>query len=138
MEDVSPAEPSNIVHKSNVLFNKFDESNLLNGLKTFQKKKALAIISEMKKQPDQLTFDSNGIVYIEGKSIPDSNIKDFLIALSSGKTKPVGFKDFVIKLQALGLTRYIPKKCLPIKEFDPTIIIEKKPFSMEKWYYLGQ
>ena len=96
IEDVSPVEASNILHKSNILFNKFDENHLLEGLKTFQKKKALAIISEMKKQPDQLTFDSNGIVYIEGKSIPDSNFKDYLIALTSGKNKPNGFKDFVV------------------------------------------
>lgn len=135
---MSPAEASNIVHKSNVLFNKFDENHLLNGLKNFQKKKALAILSEMKKQPDQLSFDTNGIVYIEGNSIPDSNFKDYLIALTSGKKKPVGFKDFVIKLQQMGLSRYIPKKCLPIKEFDPKIIIEKNPFSLEKWYFIGQ
>lgn len=138
VEDVSPVESNNLVHKSNVLFNQFEENHLLEGLKNFQKKKALAIINEIKKQPDQLTFDNNGTVYIEGNSIPDSNFKDFLIALSSGKSKPVGFKDFVIKLQQMGLSRYIPKKSLPIKEFDPKEIIDKNPFSMEKWYFIGQ
>jgi nitrogen fixation protein len=50
----------------------------------------------------------------------------------------VGFKDFVLKLQEMGLSRYIPKKSLPKKDFDPNVIVEKNPFSMEKWYYIGQ
>ena len=138
VEDVSPTEISEIVYKANILFNKFDESDLLKGLKTFQKKKALSILNELKKQPDQLTFDTNGTVVIEGRSIPDSNIKTYLSALFSGKSSSPGFKDFVAKLQQMGLSSYIPKKSLPETEFDPEKIVEKDPFSLEKWYFIGQ
>jgi len=138
VEDVSPGEAANVIYKNSQEFNSFDESHLLSGLKNFQKKKALAIISELKKQPDQITFDTNGTVIIEGKSIPESNISDYLKALFSGKSSPVGFKDFVLKMQEIGLSRYIPKKSLPKKDFDPNVIVEKNPFSMEKWYYIGQ
>jgi len=91
----------------------------------------------MKKQPDQLSFNEMGTIVIEGRSIPDSNIKSCLEALFSGKEKPTGFTDFVLKLKQMGLTRYIPKKSLPAESFDPTKVVEKNPFSMEKWYFLG-
>jgi hypothetical protein len=138
VEDVNPAEATNVVHKSNQEFNDFDEKHILSGLKNFQKKKALAIINEFKKQPDQITFDTNGTVIIEGKSIPESNISDYFKALFSGKSSPVGFKDFLIKMQQMGLSRYIPKKSIPARDFDPNEIVEKNPFSLEKWYYIGQ
>ena len=75
---------------------------------------------------------------IEGRSIPDSNIKTYLSALFSGKSSSPGFKDFVAKLQQMGLSAYIPKKSLPETEFDPEKIVEKDPFSLEKWYFIGQ
>jgi len=91
----------------------------------------------MKRQPDQLTFNDSGTVIIEGRSVPESNIKACLEALFSGKASPAGFKDFVVKLQQMGLSRYIPKKSLPSIEFDPSKIVEENPFSLEKWFYIG-
>lgn len=134
-----PAQNAEVIYQGNKFFNKFDEQDVLNSLKSFQKKKAQAILSEIKKQPDQLMFDTNGTVFIEGKSIPDSNIKDFLFSLFNGKSSTLnGFKDFVVKLQQLGLSRFIPKKSLPLEDFRPENIVEKNPFSMEKWYFIGQ
>ena len=138
VEEVLPAQNAEVIYQGNKFFNKFDERDVLNNLKGFQKKKAQAIISEIKKQPNQLTFDTNGTVFIEGKSIPESNIKDFLFSLFNGKSTLNGFKDFVVKLQQLGLSRYIPKKSLPVEDFQPQNIVEKNPFSMEKWYFIGQ
>lgn len=139
VEEVLPAQNAEVIYQGNKFFNKFDEQDVLNSLKSFQKKKAQAILSEIKKQPDQLMFDTNGTVFIEGKSIPDSNIKDFLFSLFNGKSSTLnGFKDFVVKLQQLGLSRFIPKKSLPLEDFRPENIVEKNPFSMEKWYFIGQ
>lgn len=138
VEDVTPANPSEVIYKSNVLFNKFDEQNLYKDLKNFNKKRASKIVLEMKKQPDQLSFNENGTVIVDGLNIPESNIKSCLEALFSGKGSPAGFKEFVVKLQEMGLTRYIPKKFLPKKDFDPQEIVEQNPFSLEKWYYIGQ
>ena len=138
VEEVLPAQNAEVIYQGNKFFNKFDERDVLNNLKGFQKKKAQAILSEIKKQPDQLTFDTNGTAFIKGKSIPESNIKEFLFSLFNGKSTLNGFKDFVVKLQQLGLSRYIPKKSLPVEDFQPQNIVEKNPFSMEKWYFIGQ
>ena len=117
VEDVNPAEPSEVLYQKNVLFNKFDESDLISGLKNFQKKKAEAILNVLKSQPDQLSFDTNGVVFIEGRSIPDSNIKEYLNALfTGGKKSNSGFQDFVIKLQQMGLSQYISKKSLHVRD----------------------
>ena len=138
VEDISPGKEAEIIYTSN-RFNDFDENVLLKDFKPFQKKKAIAILSEIKKQPDQLTFDKNGTIFIEGNNIPNSNISVYLKALFSGKTKDIdGFQDFINKLQKIGLSRFIPKKCLPKYKFDPSKSVEKNPFSMEKWYFIGE
>ena len=139
IEDVSPAQEAEVVYKANDGFNNFDEAHLLKDFKKFQRKKAEAILSEMKKQPDQLTFDSTGVVIIEGKSVPESNIKDFLTCLFTGKpSNPIGFDDFIDKLQRIGLSRFIPRKRLPHKTFQIKNDDRGGPFSLEKWYFIGQ
>lgn len=122
--------------EKNLTFDKFDESALLSKLKENQKRKARDILKHIKEQPDQLTFDDSGTVYIEGNALPQSNIYQLLQDMFCAKSKGPGYSAFVLKLQQMGLSRYIPKKSLP--EQDQSEASKPlPPYNLAEWYYLG-
>lgn len=133
--NTTPGIEGTLVEEKNLGFNSFDEEALLSTLNKNQKKKALDILRHIKEQGDQLTFDGTGIVFIEGKSLPGSNIYQLLHSLFSAKPKSTGFAAFVAKLQQMGLSRFLPKKCLPVLKVENTNT--SPPYNLEDWYYLG-
>lgn len=92
-------------------------------------------MNHIKEQPDQLTFDDSGTVFIEGNALPQSNIYRLLQDLFCAKSKGAGYGAFVLKLQQMGLSRYIPKKSIP--EPEPSTQNAIPPYNLEEWYYLG-
>lgn len=109
----------------------------MKSLKQSTRKKAIALLNTIKEHGDQLTFDVTGNVFIDGDVLPNTNIYKLLINLFSGKNKEPGFIDFVRKLQAIGLSRFIPKKVIPKDNLYVDNPNQLHPFNVEKWYYLG-
>lgn len=106
-------------------------------LKKHQQKKAKAILAQIKEHGDQLTFDKAGVVFIEGNSIPESNIADILHCLFNSKKNAPGYLEFVLKLQQMGLSKFIPKKsALPKKDIVQNQM-DSSAYNTEGWYYLG-
>ena len=136
IEDTAPSSSAeNIIQEKNLTFDKFDEKILLSKLKNNQNKKALEILRHIKDQPDQLTFDDKGTVFIEQTSLPNSNIYKLLQALLTSKSNEPGFSSFVLKLQQMGLSRFIPKKSQP--PLDNSSSVPIPPYNLDQWYYLG-
>lgn len=136
LENTEPTSSDPIVDEKNLTFNKFDEGALLSKLKQNQRRKALDILKHMKEQPDQLSFDESGTVFIEGNALPQSNVYKLLQDLFCAKSKGPGFNAFVLKLQQMGLSRYIPKKSIPEPELG-TVNKPHSSYNLEQWYYLG-
>jgi len=69
---------------------------------------ATKLLTEIEKRSPQITFDSKGVIFVDGESIPQSNIYKFLPLLyrkKISKTLP-GFSDFLTKLNSLGLKQF--------------------------------
>jgi len=108
-EDIEPA-PNNYkteIRKSD-LNDTFDIKKALLKVPKEHRVKASKLIVEIEKRSPQLTFDSKGIVYIDGESIPHSNFFVFLPLLyrkRMPKTLP-GFSDFLEKLNSMELKSF--------------------------------
>lgn len=124
------------MEEKNKDFDNFDENFILSKLKKHQKKKAKAILEQIKEHGDQLTFDKSGVVFIEGNSIPGSNIAYLLYCVLNAKKNAPGYEEFILKLQQLGLSQFIPKKSSS-QESKIEIPIDSSPYNTEGWYYLG-
>jgi len=86
----------------------FDIKKALSRVPREHRANATKLLAEIEKRSPQITYDSKGIIFIDGDSIPGSNIFTFLPILykkSVRKTLP-GFSDFLAKLNSLGLQKY--------------------------------
>lgn len=126
-----------MIQEKNTNFNECTEASLLQSLKPFTRKKAIALLNTIKEQGDQLTFDDSGNVFIEGDVLPNANIFELLKDLLTGKSVKPEFLLFVKKLQSMGLSKYIPKRHIPKNTDVHENFNLLHPFNLDKWYYLG-
>ena len=93
----------------------FDEEELLRQIPENQRFKAKALISYFNQIPEQITWNSNGVLFIDQVSIPNSNIFQIFHHLfdptsSSGSKAAAGLDELVYKLKSLHLDQLISFK----------------------------
>ena len=131
---------SNITH--NDLADKFDANHLLKVIPKRYKLKAETLLKVFDERAAEFTFNTSGIVFIDGTSLPGTNIFHLLPALfkqSKVRAKIVGFHEVVQKLTDMGLAHLIIR---PPTEAQVKVKREKHSLaspssSKTNWWYLN-
>lgn len=80
----------------------FDCKVLLKTIPTLYRQKASLLLNTFERQPNDLTFDSNGTVYIENEPLPNSNIQKIFPALFKKRTRSIeGLPEVIAKLNQM-------------------------------------
>ena len=99
------------------------------------KKQATTLLEQFNSRGNELTWNSDGVIFIDQVSIPNSDI--FLLFPYLFKAKQPknlnGFQDFVQKLSEMGLDHLITARKKIVKTEDTP----KKTGESPNWYYLG-
>ena len=112
-----------------------DEEKLVKLVPPKHRRQAATLLRQFDARGNELTWNSDGIIFIDQTSIPNSNIYVLFPYLFKHKhPKPLpGFDDFINKIKAMGLEHLILQKSLKTTE--------KVSFSNQKsepnWWYLG-
>lgn len=89
-----------------------DEKRLLNFVPQKYRKNANELLKQFNLRGNELTYDSLGVIFIDGVSIPNSDIFvlfPYLFKAKRPKTL-VGFDDFLKKIDDMGLIDLVFKK----------------------------
>lgn len=91
--------------KKTDLNDKFDAKKLISKVPKQWREKAKHLLEEIDNRSAELTFDCQGNIFIDGESIPHSNILRYFPLLYKKRTPKdlPGFEDFVQKLKTMGL-----------------------------------
>jgi hypothetical protein len=88
----------------------FDEEELLRHVPESQRLKAKVLINYFNKNPEQITWNSSGVIFIDQVSIPNSNIFQIFHCLFDPKCSSgskAGLDELVYKLKSLHLDHLI-------------------------------
>jgi hypothetical protein len=112
----------------------FDEKRLLNGVPLKSKNDAKILINNFDQRGNELTWNSNGVVFIDQVAIPKSNIYEIfpLLYRSRKNFKAIpGLLETVNKIELMGLSSYIKIKSIqPKPEPQPSV-------KSTNWWYIG-
>ena len=117
----------------------FDEVNLLKKVPKPFKKNASLLLKEFDQRPNELTWDSNGHIYIEEKVIPNANIFVLFPRLFNKRaTKQTpGMADFLDKLSSMGLNHLVRSDLHRTTAKTPKKETTSKT-SSQNWWYIGE
>ena len=118
----------------------FDVKRLLKIVPGTFKHNAEVLLKEFSKSPHSLTWNSDGVIFIDDVSIPNSNIFVFFPYLFKTRYPKslIGFDDFLEKIHEMGLSSLIKekrKKTSSATTFPLTNHLESS--SSQNWWYLG-
>ena len=101
------------------------------------KEKARELLKKIEDNPEQLTFSTDGIVYVNKTSIPNSDIFYlFPYLFKSRRPKNLeGFEDFLNQIEEMGLSHLI-KSSVPTHTRNKILDITSAS-SGPNWWYLG-
>ena len=118
----------------------FDEKRLLKFVPKDFKSKARLIIKKFNENPEEITFSSDGTIFIAQTSIAESNIYTYFPFLfKSRRPKTLhGFDDFLRKINEMGLSHLIkgPVYKSHVKTNKPSLT-STSPNVKSNWWYLG-
>jgi hypothetical protein len=103
------------------------------------KKNAKILLNEFDQRGSELTWNSDGVIFINQVSVPGSNIFEiFPFVFKSFKPKSVpGLLEFVTKIEEMGLQNLIVlKSSLRNNEVKKDEITSEKK-SADKWWFLN-
>ena len=140
---------SNLVKNKNLLANFTihtffsDEARLLKMVPSKNRRQGQILLDQFNKRGNELTWNSDGIIFIDEVSIPNSDIYVFfpnLFKKSHPKSLP-GFQDFLQKIIDMGLDHLISKgtKSSLKEKATKTVANESETKSSDdlNWWYLG-
>lgn len=136
--NTSPPVNFNVSLHENDLNDAFDETRLLQTIPKRAKKNASLLLKTFDQQPNEITWDSVGNLYINEQVIPEANIFNlfpYLFRKKFPKHLP-GMADFLNKLNLMGLSHLFDCK-IPKIESSP-LPSESKTQSSSNWWYLGE
>ena len=139
---IQPA-PFNSDLKHNDLADKFDENHLLHLIPKRYKAQAKTLLKACDERAAEFTFNTNGIIFIDGTSLPGTNIFVLFPALfKNTKTRRnlVGFNEVIQKLKDMGLAHLImrPNDQPKIKKEKETHMAPSSSSSSKpNWWYLN-
>jgi hypothetical protein len=113
IEDHEPISGEALYSKSDEN-SKFDENILLQKISSKNVSKARALLKAFDEDPNTITWDSNGVVFINGVSLANSNMFILLPELykQSPNKKLPGFLELATEIATLGLGHLIAKGIL--------------------------
>jgi len=110
-EDTAPPPHFNNRLCENDLNDSFDENQLLRFVPKRFKEKGKVLLQLFDERPDELTWDSSGIIYVDQTSIPNSNIFTLFPYLFRRKIPKdvinAGFPDFLKKIVEMKLEHLV-------------------------------
>ena len=112
----------------------FDEQRLLKCVPTKYKKQAAVLLQQFTDRGTELTWNSDGIIFVDQTSIPQSDIFilfPYLFKHKHPKTL-LGFQDFVDKIDEMGLSHLIVKQTKSKKSKQPNLEDSLPP----NWWFL--
>lgn len=136
--------------EKNLENDKFDVSQLVLQAPPGTKKKVRALLNEIEKHPNELTFDSFGRLIIDTIAIPSSNIFVLLPMLYKQKKSQnlPGLNELIQKLEEMGLKDLFNFKSVSHETGKSKNVLNSKAMGKEKdifepntknqpWYYIG-
>jgi hypothetical protein len=100
---------------------------------TKHRRQAEVLLKQFNVRGNELTWNSDGIIFIDQTSVPESNIYvlfPYLYKMKHPKNLP-GFDDFIKKLHEMGLDHLILKRYSPLQRAKPT-----SKQSTVNWWFL--
>ncbi len=113
----------------------FNEKRLLSLIPNGNKKKAKRLLKIIDENGHLITFNSNGILFLNGISIPNSNIFEIFPQLfKQSKPKYIpGLLDIIEQLKTMNLLHLIVMKDLKLKQPK----LNEQTFISDNFWYLG-
>ena len=115
----------------------FDEQRLLKLVPAQHKKLAKVLLDEFNNRGTELTWNSDGVIFKDQTSIPQSNIFELFPYLFKHKHPKslTGFEDFVEKIDQMGLSHLIVKSIS--KPVNLKAKTETETSSSKNFWFLG-
>lgn len=142
VDDHEPISGQVSYSKSNQSFGASKEL-LLKKVSKKHLEKAGKLLEGFDEDPNAITWDSNGVVYINGSSLPGSDMSLLLpelFKLAANKKLP-GFFELVSEIASLGLGHLISKKMLRGLQRSKPIINQKTIYEdlkkNDNWWFIG-
>jgi hypothetical protein len=117
---------------------KFDQKRLLKFVPTQFKEKARQLLDKISENPEQLDFSTDGIIYIDKTSIPNSDVFHLFPYLFKTRRPQnlEGFADLLNQIQHLGLSHLI-KNTKPQTLTNSLSLTTNIAQEKTNWWYLG-
>jgi hypothetical protein len=134
--EIHPLEYNNLVSKSDEA-DSFDDKRLLSLIPNGYKKKAKELLRIIDEQGHLITFNSKGVLFLNGSSIPNSNIFE-IFPLLFKKIKPKntpGLFELIKQLELNGMSFLIESK--QKKNIEPKVDKKADEKISENFWYLG-
>lgn len=132
-ENTTPPNSFGTTIGQNDLSDSFDCQKVLKKVPKTSESKARILLEKIGQRPNDITFDSKGVLYINQESIPDSNVFVIFPYLFKQRVKKKipGLMDFVQKITEMNLGHLIT-----LKNKQPIIIKRPSSTSAGNWWYL--
>lgn len=131
------------IHKSR-LNDDFDVKKLLDLVPAENLEKAETLLKKLEDFPNELTWDSSGTIYIDQKSLPESNIYDLFPLLFKKVAyvhKVINLREVASKISSLGLGYLINSRLTSGLSRKRPLLNHNEMFEKTKsrtnWWYLG-
>lgn len=135
-----------VVNQKNDQNTTASEALLISKVAPSLQSKAKLLLKAFNENPQQLTWNDKGELFVNDESVPNANIFDLLpavfkISVQKNKKLP-GFIDFVNQIGNMGLAHLIHPKLLrgfkrQKKIIDQDELYVKVTAKDKKWYFLG-
>lgn len=102
-----PIQFENTIEQSS-LNDSFDARKLLQSVSSINKQKARALLDILEQRPNDVSFDSSGTLYINGVSLPETNMQIIFPALFKKRVKNItGLTELLEKLKEMNLLHLV-------------------------------
>lgn len=116
----------------------FDEVALLEKVPKSQLQKAKSLLQVFDSHPEEVTWNTSGVVFIDDVSIPNSDINKIFPLLFDRKdisnSNVYGLKELILKIDLMGKSHLI---CQKVKSFVSADSISSDDSETNPWYYIG-
>ena len=139
-DKATPPEAFSSIIKQNDLADDFDSNHLLKVIPKRYKLQAQTLLKAFDERAAEFTFNTDGVIFIDGSSLPGTNIFHLLPALfkhSKTRTKLVGFNEALEKLKDMGLGHLIIGNGTEPRVKKEKPVSPASSSSKTNWWYLN-
>ena len=103
-----------------------------------QLKNASSLLQVFNNQPEEVTWNTSGVIFIDNVSIPNSNIREIFPLLYERKNLSNnninGLEELILKIDLMGKSHLISQK---LKSFVSADSLSSDDSETNPWYYIG-